>query len=195
MVFDTVATPLHQLRPTLTRVGGCVQRLAETIANLSGVKVSTDALFDIQVKRIHEYKRQLMNVLWVVHRYTAIKAMSAAERSKVGPRLWILRALLKSLLTLRVCMEMLSSLLKSHFQVVPRVVVIGGKAAPGYDIAKRIIKLISAVSDKVRLGLLSTRATFGGTEGAGTRASQYTSHSASPPASPPGDVRTRPAGF
>ena len=91
------------------------QRLADTIANLSGVKVSTDALFDIQVKRIHEYKRQLLNVLWVIHRYTAIQAMSEQERS----------------------------------QVVPRVVVIGGKAAPGYDIAKRIIKLISAVSDKV----------------------------------------------
>ena len=74
-----------------------------------GVKVSTDAMFDIQVKRIHEYKRQLLNVLSIIHRYDQIKKMSPADRKKV----------------------------------VPRVCIIGGKAAPGYEMAKRIIKLVS----------------------------------------------------
>merc|ERR1711959_689492 len=68
-----------------------------------------------EVKRIHEYKRQFMNILSVVLRYDRIKSMSPEERK----------------------------------DVVPRVVIIGGKAAPGYDMAKRIIKLISAVSETV----------------------------------------------
>merc|ERR1711903_18251 len=90
-------------------------RLKEKIREITGEEVRTDALFDIQVKRIHEYKRQILNVLGVIHRYTELKAMSPKERS----------------------------------QQVPRVCVIGGKAAPGYDLAKRIIKLISAVGDVV----------------------------------------------
>ena len=61
-----------------------------------------------QVKRIHEYKRQLLNVLSIIHRYDQIKKMSPAERRNV----------------------------------VPRVCIIGGKAAPGYEMAKRIIKLV-----------------------------------------------------
>lgn len=67
------------------------------------------------MKRIHEYKRQLLNVLGIIHRYLLIKAGTPEERSKI----------------------------------VRRVVVIGGKAAPGYDMAKRIIKLVCAVADKV----------------------------------------------
>jgi glycogen phosphorylase len=69
----------------------------------------------VQVKRIHEYKRQLLNVLGIIHRYLRIKKATAAEREGL----------------------------------VRRVVVIGGKAAPGYDMAKRIIKLVCAVADKV----------------------------------------------
>jgi starch phosphorylase len=65
----------------------------------------------VQVKRIHEYKRQLLNVLYVVHRYLAIKDMSPGDRKNV----------------------------------VPRVTLIGGKAAPGYFNAKCIIKLITSV--------------------------------------------------
>jgi len=90
-------------------------RAAALIHRLTGVKVSTNALFDIQVKRIHEYKRQLLNVLGIIHRYEAIKKMSPEQRKKV----------------------------------VPRVCVIGGKAAPGYEMAKRIIKLVCAVGDKI----------------------------------------------
>jgi starch phosphorylase len=68
------------------------------------------------VKRIHEYKRQFMNILYVVHRYLIIKDTPAHER-------------------------------KSKF--VPRVVMIGGKAAPGYFNAKGIIKLINSVAAKI----------------------------------------------
>ena len=90
-------------------------RLAGVVREVCGIAISPDALFDIQVKRIHEYKRQLMNVLSIIHRYQQIKAMSPEQRKGV----------------------------------VPRVCIIGGKAAPGYDIAKRIIKLVSAVGDKI----------------------------------------------
>ncbi|KAM6551143.1 hypothetical protein CsatB_000951 [Cannabis sativa] len=90
-------------------------RLAEYIEVLSGLKVSLDAMFDVQIKRIHEYKRQLLNILGIIHRYDCIKNMNESDRRKV----------------------------------VPRVCIIGGKAAPGYEIAKKIIKLCHAVADKI----------------------------------------------
>lgn len=77
--------------------------------------LTTQQTLPLQVKRIHEYKRQLLNVFGIIHRYQCIKGMSAAEKK----------------------------------DAVPRVVIIGGKAAPGYDMAKRIIKLVCAVSDVV----------------------------------------------
>jgi starch phosphorylase len=46
--------------------------------------VSLDAMFDIQIKRIHEYKRQHLNVLSIIQRYKTLKAMSPEERKKVG---------------------------------------------------------------------------------------------------------------
>ena len=61
-------------------------RLAALVQKTNGITVRTDALFDVQVKRIHEYKRQLMNCLWCIHRYQALKAMTPAERAKVVPR-------------------------------------------------------------------------------------------------------------
>jgi starch phosphorylase len=73
-------------------------------------------MYDIQVKRIHEYKRQMMNILYVIHRYIQILDTPKSERLS---------------------------------KFVPRVVMIGGKAAPGYHTAKAIIKLITAVQDKV----------------------------------------------
>jgi len=91
------------------------KRLAAYLEKHCGVKVSTDALFDVQIKRIHEYKRQLMNILSVIYRYDCIRNMTPEEKKNV----------------------------------TPRVVVIGGKAAAAYDQAKRIIKLITAVGDKV----------------------------------------------
>ena len=91
------------------------RRLAAKIEELTGVKVNPEALFDVQVKRIHEYKRQLLNLLSIIYRYKQIKSMTPEQKK----------------------------------QVVPRVCIIGGKAAPGYEMAKRIIKLVSAVGTKV----------------------------------------------
>ena len=91
------------------------QRLADLVMAKTGIEVPTNALFDIQVKRIHEYKRQLLNIFGIIHRYNALREMSAEERKTQ----------------------------------VPRVCIIGGKAAPGYDMAKRIIKLVSAVGETV----------------------------------------------
>ncbi|MCU0223522.1 MAG: glycogen/starch/alpha-glucan phosphorylase [Acidobacteria bacterium] len=82
--------------------------LARLLAERAGVEVDPDALFDVQVKRIHEYKRQHLNLLHVVTLYQRILADPRAA-------------------------------------VVPRVVIFGGKAAPGYFMAKLIIRLINAV--------------------------------------------------
>lgn len=90
-------------------------RLAQHILNSNGVSVNPKALFDIQVKRIHEYKRQQLNILGVIHRYLTIKAMSAEERKKLAPR----------------------------------VSIFGGKAAPGYWMAKTIIHLVNSVGKVV----------------------------------------------
>jgi starch phosphorylase len=74
--------------------------------------VDPDSLFDVQVKRIHEYKRQLLNVLHVITLYNRIKDGSAGD-------------------------------------AVPRTVIFGGKAAPGYVMAKLVIRLINAVGSVV----------------------------------------------
>lgn len=91
-------------------------KLAAWVKEKTGFEISCDAMFDIQVKRIHEYKRQLMNILYVIHRYLTILDTPQHERRN---------------------------------KFVPRVVMVGGKAAPGYHNAKAIIKLITAVSFKV----------------------------------------------
>ncbi|XP_002526085.2 alpha-1,4 glucan phosphorylase L isozyme, chloroplastic/amyloplastic isoform X1 [Ricinus communis] len=57
-------------------------KVVQLIKEKTGYSVSTDAMFDIQVKRIHEYKRQLLNILGIVYRYKKMKEMSAAERKK-----------------------------------------------------------------------------------------------------------------
>lgn len=86
-------------------------RLAKYIKTTTGVSVNPAALFDVQVKRIHEYKRQQLNVFGVIHRYLTLKAMSPEERKKQQPR----------------------------------VSILGGKAAPGYWMAKQIIHLANSV--------------------------------------------------
>ena len=91
-------------------------RLQKWVKEHTGIDIPTNALYDIMVKRIHEYKRQTMNILYIIHRYLSIKDTPAHER-------------------------------KNKF--VPRVCMIGGKAAPGYFNAKAIIKLINAVANKV----------------------------------------------
>ncbi len=89
-------------------------RLAEQVAQLCRVEFPVEAMFDVQVKRIHEYKRQLLNVLHVIHLYNRIKRGDTAN--------W-----------------------------TPRCVLIGGKAAPGYFMAKQIIKLINNVARVVNM--------------------------------------------
>jgi len=84
-------------------------RLARKLEEKTGHSVPTSMLFDVQVKRIHEYKRQLLNVLHVVHLYDRIRRGDGDG-------------------------------------LAPRAVIIGGKAAPGYVMAKNIIKCINNVA-------------------------------------------------
>ena len=87
-------------------------RLAKTLDEQTGVTVSPETIFDVQVKRIHEYKRQLLNVLHVVTRYNAIREGTDGHGMK-------------------------------------RTVVIGGKAAPSYTMAKLVIRLINDVAETI----------------------------------------------
>eukprot|EP00897_Mesotaenium_endlicherianum_P009871 jgi/Mesen1/8912/ME000545S08411 len=61
-------------------------RLARYLLKVCGVKVDENALFDVQAKRIHEYKRQLLNILSLIHRYNTIKASSPEEKARTVPR-------------------------------------------------------------------------------------------------------------
>lgn len=88
------------------------QRLADIIYKQNGVAVDPKAIFDVQVKRLHAYKRQLLNVLHIMYLYNRIKE-------------------------------------DSSFEIVPRVFIFGAKASPGYYYAKKIIKLINTVAEKV----------------------------------------------
>jgi starch phosphorylase len=90
----------------------CKLRLAATIAERCGVKVNPDSLYDVQAKRIHEYKRQHLNVLHIITLYNRIKRNPALG-------------------------------------MTPRTFIFGGKSAPGYNMAKLIIRLINAVGDVV----------------------------------------------
>jgi starch phosphorylase len=84
-------------------------RLSREIEKRTGLSVDATMMFDVQVKRIHEYKRQLLNVLHAVHLYDRIQRGDGDD-------------------------------------LVPRAIIIGGKAAPGYVMAKNIIKCINSVA-------------------------------------------------
>ncbi len=88
---------------------GNKERLAALVERHCGVRFGLDMMFDVQVKRIHEYKRQLLNVLHVIHLYDRV-----LRGDTTG--------------------------------LAPRCVLFGGKAAPGYAMAKLIIKLINNVA-------------------------------------------------
>merc|ERR1719186_418668 len=87
-------------------------KLAAYLKEQTGIDINPSSLFDIQVKRIHEYKRQLLNILHIITLYNRIKKNPSAP-------------------------------------FTPRTVMIGGKAAPGYYMAKQIIKLFNRVGDVV----------------------------------------------
>lgn len=87
-------------------------KLAQVLEKDYGVSINPASLFDVQVKRIHEYKRQLLNCLHIITLYNRIRANPSVA-------------------------------------TVPRTVMIGGKAAPGYHMAKQIIKLINSVAKVV----------------------------------------------
>ena len=91
---------------------GNKRRLAALIKERTGIDVSPESLFDIQVKRIHEYKRQHLNALHILTLYLRLKHHSPEE-------------------------------------LPARTFIFGGKAAPGYFMAKRIIKFITAIGDLV----------------------------------------------
>jgi starch phosphorylase len=88
------------------------ERLARVILETTSVSVDPDSLFDVQVKRIHEYKRQLLNVMRIVHEYLCL-------------------------------------IDDGTYPVAPRTHVFAGKAAPGYEAAKQIIKLICSVGSVI----------------------------------------------
>ncbi len=57
------------------------KRLQTWVKEQTGIEIPLDSLYDVQVKRIHEYKRQIMNIIYVIHRYLTILDTPAAERA------------------------------------------------------------------------------------------------------------------
>jgi starch phosphorylase len=86
--------------------------LAAQLSKMAGVEVNADSLFDVMVKRIHEYKRQHLNLLHIVHLYCKLKRDPGAD-------------------------------------ITPRTFIFGGKAAPGYHMAKLIVKMVHSVAEVV----------------------------------------------
>ena len=87
-------------------------RLAKYIKEHNGIEVDPRSIFDVQVKRLHEYKRQLLNILHVMYLYNQLKD-------------------------------------NPNMDMVPRTFIFGAKAAAGYQIAKKTIKLINSVADVI----------------------------------------------
>lgn len=88
------------------------EEFAKYIKNTTNIIVDTNSIFDVQVKRIHAYKRQLLNALQIMHLYSTLKD-------------------------------------NPNMEFVPRTFIFAGKAAPSYYYAKKTIKLINSIADKI----------------------------------------------
>ena len=86
--------------------------LARLVKDMLNIDIDPNSLFDVQVKRLHEYKRQLLNALHILYLYKKVKE-------------------------------------NPEFDMVPRTFFFGAKASPGYEMAKRIIKLINSIANLV----------------------------------------------
>jgi starch phosphorylase len=108
--------PLADSAETLDRLAAIKRTNKATLATIaqreSGLVIDPESMFDVQIKRIHEYKRQLLNALHIIYRYVAL------IEGAIEP-------------------------------TTPRTFIFAGKAAPGYVMAKRIIKLINSLADVV----------------------------------------------
>ncbi|MBZ5751604.1 MULTISPECIES: glycogen/starch/alpha-glucan phosphorylase [Metabacillus] len=107
----------HIYHPELKERFAAVKRkrkeiLAKEIADKNGIIVDIDSIFDVQVKRLHAYKRQLLNVLHIMYLYNRIKE-------------------------------------DANYSIQPRTFIFGAKASPTYYYAKKVIKLIHSLADKV----------------------------------------------
>lgn len=89
------------------------RQFAEYASKRQGVKINPETLFDVQAKRLHEYKRQLLNILNIIDTY-------------------------------------LDLIENPDLNVVPKTYIFGAKAAPGYDMAKKIIKLIYFLGEEIK---------------------------------------------
>ncbi|RLV92507.1 Glycogen phosphorylase [Spathaspora sp. JA1] len=98
------------------------RKLAALTKELTGVEIDPSVLFDVQVKRIHEYKRQQLNIFAVIYRYLHIKELLSKGVS-------------------------IEEIKKKHY--IPKASIFGGKAAPGYYMAKTIIHLINKVGEVI----------------------------------------------
>lgn len=96
------------------------EKLAKVTYELTGYSVDPNSIFDVQVKRIHEYKRQLLNILHVVYLWLKMKE-------------------------------------DPNYRIFPRTFLFGGKAAPGYLMAKMIIRLICHVADMINRDTTTNR--------------------------------------
>ncbi len=113
---------LRKLEPFANDAGFCAdwaevkqankRQLAAYLRQKTDIEIDPESMFDVQVKRIHEYKRQHLNILQVIALYIRLRN-------------------------------------DAHFDPTPRTFIFGGKAAPGYHIAKLIIKLINSVAEVV----------------------------------------------